>query len=524
MAGGDLNGDGYSDFLSATDTTLGLGTDRIRCKIYIFNGGEILSTTPSQIITYDSLCKSPTFCIADFNKDGYGDLAVGDRGGIGVYSEKGQVNIHYGTGIDLPNTPDLVIGGYGSATATNFGQALSSGDINGDGVDDLIVGAPDYGELNARGRVYVYYGDTLGLHTWPDIIMNGRPEAGYWENFGNATSADDLNGDGFDDLIVGAYNNCGNSFSAGKVYYYYSEGASIDTIPDGWIYGEGYEQQVSIFGLSLVQSDTIGFASLGWFGTPIWNNPSGSIGEGKCYLVPGDTTGELTPLWTITGEDTGLGGWSSRAGYSDGDKLGDLLSGASRAYSCRGKVYLWLRRPIMRNIPDAYIIGRYPSGAYRGDVLGATVAPAGDVDNCGKDEFLISNWYADTGHMIWLCKYTGPDANAVAGEPVNIEQLAINNVLQNSPNPFNHETTIKYQVPPSGKISLKVYNISGQLVKTLVDEETSPFNPSPRGEGRVGSVVWKGCDDRGQRVSNGVYVYRLQSASQCLTRKMILLK
>ena len=177
----------------------------------------------------------------------------------------------------------------------------------------------------------------------------------------------------------------------------------------------------------------------------------------------------------------------------------------------------------MNNAYDAYILGRYPAGSNRGDVLGARVAPAGDVDGDGKDEFMVSNYYADSSNMIWLCKYTGPDAGVEQGT-INNEQLAINNVLQNAPNPFSHQTTIKYQIAKSGAVSLKIYNISGQLVKTLVNEETSPSNPSPRGEGRVGSVVWNGCDDHGQRVSNGVYVYRLQSGGKYLSRKMILLK
>jgi hypothetical protein len=524
MVGGDLNGDGYSDFVSATDSVLD-AFGWLQWKIYIFNGGVALSTSPSQVIMYDTAGGHPTMCIADFNGDGYGDLALGDSYGTGANQAKGQVNIHYGTGVDLNPTPDLVIGGYGSATATAYGWDVSGGDINGDGIDDLVVGAPYWGPMYSLGRVYVYYGDTLGLHTWPDIILNGHTEAGYYEDFGNSVDATvDYNKDGYNDLLVGAYLNAKNGNSAGKVYYYISDNASIDTIADGWFYGEASYQMLGAYNVSSICSDSLIFEPVGWYGTPDWPNTS-TWGDGKCYMVPGDTTGELIPEWTITGNeylDSALGYWSSSAGYADSDKLGDFSASALKAFSDPGKVYLWLRRPAMKNQYDAYIIGRGSTPG--GDALGARIAPAGDVDGCGRDEFMVSNYFADTDNMIWLCKYTGPDANAVAGEPVNNEQLAINNVLQNSPNPFSHQTTIKYQVPQTGKISLKIYNISGQLVKTLVNEETSPSTPSPQGEGRVGSVVWDGRDDNGQRVSNGVYVYRLQSDSQCLSRKMILLK
>ncbi|MDO9390278.1 MAG: T9SS type A sorting domain-containing protein, partial [bacterium] len=472
---------------------------------------------------YDSIGGSFSFCIADFNGDSINDLAVGDAGGIGVNDSNGQVNIHYGTGGLLNNSPDLVIGGYGSATATNFGYTASAGDINGDGIADLIVDAPSYPiSGNRNGRIYVYYGDTLGPDAWPDIILNGHPSPTYLENFGSGKSdMRDINHDDYDDIIASGPVNSINGGAAGEVYIYLSDNAPLDTIADSWIYGEMQEQYLGAFNLSLVNAETTGFEPMSWFGTPNWPSTGGGFGAGKSYMLLGDTTGETLPQWTITGEDTGLGCWSSSAGYSDTDKMEDLIAG-SRAYNGRGKAYLWLRRPTMNNAYDASILGRYPADSNRGDVLGARVAPAGDVDNCGRDEFLVSNYYADSSNMIWLCKYTGPDA--VAGEPVNNEQLAINNVLQNSPNPFSHQTTIKYQVSQSGKISLKVYNISGQLVKTLVDEETSPFNPSPRGEGRVGSVVWNGCDDRGQRVSNGVYVYRLQSGGNVITKKMTYIK
>jgi len=90
-------------------------------------------------------------------------------------------------------------------------------------------------------------------------------------------------------------------------------------------------------------------------------------------------------------------------------------------------------------------------------------------------------------------------------------------LLQNNPNPFNPSTTISYSVPIGNQknVSLKVYDLRGRLVLTLV-------------EGMIGvgtyTVYWDGMDDSGRQVSSGVYLYRLQAGEFAQTRKMVILK
>jgi len=89
---------------------------------------------------------------------------------------------------------------------------------------------------------------------------------------------------------------------------------------------------------------------------------------------------------------------------------------------------------------------------------------------------------------------------------------------QNSPNPFNPSTTISYEIPESvnsAKVVLAVYNIRGQKVITLVDELKEA--------GRY-SVNWDGRNEAGQRVSSGVFFYRLQAGDFSAVRKMVILK
>ena len=86
---------------------------------------------------------------------------------------------------------------------------------------------------------------------------------------------------------------------------------------------------------------------------------------------------------------------------------------------------------------------------------------------------------------------------------------------QNTPNPFNPTTTISFSIPKDDKVELKVYNIKGQLVKTLVKDHL---------EAGTHKAVWNGDNDTGKRVSSGVYLYRLESGGRAKVRKMLLLK
>ena len=92
-------------------------------------------------------------------------------------------------------------------------------------------------------------------------------------------------------------------------------------------------------------------------------------------------------------------------------------------------------------------------------------------------------------------------------------------LAQNYPNPFNPVTTIEYNVANSSFVTLEVYDVMGRLVKTLVDNQWTVA-----GQTSGYSVNWNGVDDSGQRVSAGLYIYRLQSGSMTTTNKMILLK
>jgi hypothetical protein len=106
---------------------------------------------------------------------------------------------------------------------------------------------------------------------------------------------------------------------------------------------------------------------------------------------------------------------------------------------------------------------------------------------------------------------SGPttDVDDTAALPLSFE------LLQNYPNPFNPETVIEYQTKLDGPVELAVYNLSGEKVRVLVNEIHPAGNYKTR---------WNGTDDSGNRVSSGMYFYRLKSGNFVLSKKMVLLQ
>jgi len=98
------------------------------------------------------------------------------------------------------------------------------------------------------------------------------------------------------------------------------------------------------------------------------------------------------------------------------------------------------------------------------------------------------------------------------GETVLPETYGIS---QNYPNPFNPETEIFYQLPEENRVTIQIFNLTGQLVKTLIDEN--------QGAGYY-STQWDGRNDRNGRVPSGVYICKMKAGQYAGIKKMILIK
>jgi hypothetical protein len=102
------------------------------------------------------------------------------------------------------------------------------------------------------------------------------------------------------------------------------------------------------------------------------------------------------------------------------------------------------------------------------------------------------------------------------GQPTGTNPVGVNSLAQNYPNPFNPQTTIAFSIKERGAVRIDVYNVAGELVKTLLDET--------RAAGSYTDVRWDGTNGANQPVSSGVYFYKLVTNNFSQTKKMVLLK
>lgn len=105
-------------------------------------------------------------------------------------------------------------------------------------------------------------------------------------------------------------------------------------------------------------------------------------------------------------------------------------------------------------------------------------------------------------------------ATGIEEDPV-LAPTGVDVLYQNAPNPFNPETVIRYSVAQSGPVTLRIYNVMGALVRTLVDRTHTPGSYRIR---------WDGTGDHGERLGSGVYFYRLETRTGADSKKLIMLK
>jgi hypothetical protein len=247
----------------------------------------------------------------DINGDGYADVIVGAPYYSHGESHEGAVFVYYGSapyGIN-PNYYTLL---EKNVADGHFGEYLAGGgDVNGDGFDDVVVGAPyNAGTFsNDTGKVYVYYGSAAGLSTTPEIIRSLRQG----DHFGISVAiAPDIDGDGNDDILIGANN-----------------GEGYVTV----VYGSGWGLE-NPFTTEIAVSGTTGFGSKVSDAGNIRGAGSRAVmvssNEGV-YIYYSDFAGvEMTPSQTILRPANAGSFGSAIAGGGDvnGDGFDDIVIGA----------------------------------------------------------------------------------------------------------------------------------------------------------------------------------------------------
>jgi len=325
----------------------------------------------------------------DVTGDGYDDIIVG------AYTEDnvGGAYVYSGSSSGLVSSPATTL--TGEAALGCFGHVVSgAGDVNGDGYADVVAGAYNYD--NGTGRVYVYLGSSAGVASGASTTLTGTAPFDYFG--GSVSGSGDVNGDGYGDVIVGAY---GYGSSTGQVYVYAGSSSGLSSIPLSTFTGENagdcFGQSVS--GAGDVNGDG--------YGDVVVSADAYSVRRGRVYVYEGGSGGPSAPASnTYTGDAPGdyLGRAVSEAGDVNGDGFGDVIVGA-RNYP-GGWAFIYPGSSSGLPAAASTVLG----GAT--DNFGYAVSRAGDVNGDGYDDVLVgAPGCNDSGCAYVFLGYTG-DADA----------------------------------------------------------------------------------------------------------------
>lgn len=450
----DINQDGYSELIASAPSDSNGQTNEGRIFLHLGTATGLSNTVSwTGEGNSDSAYLGETITAADINHDGKTDLVVGAPRYSDQYTAQGAVYVYYSNGVSFSSTPDIAF--YGNSTWEYFGGGLHCGDVNGDSFADIIVGSLYYSGANAdEGKVFIYYGTASGVETtarWtkvggsveasfgqgiatgdvngdstPDLIIssvyesNGQAYEGRVYSFHGAqrglstvysqrfnisqassqfgfaiSSAGDVNNDGYDDLLVGAYNFDNGQTNEGRAFLFLGSSSGVGVTP-AWT----YEPNQASAQLGIAVAGNCDFNADGYSDIVVGANlfDNGQSNEGRAYIFHGNSSG-LPASPTLTIESNKASAQFARsiscAGDINNDGYSDLLVGApnfQQTLANEGKVFLYKGSSTGLNATAFWTYVSAQATAY----LGFSVSFAGDVNNDGHDEILVGAYAYDS--------------------------------------------------------------------------------------------------------------------------------
>jgi len=434
IGSGDINGDGYDDLIigspyySSDDmvwngkVSVYFGRGDLKKRVY---GG--LNDFPNLVVFGRNSGDQLGISVAsgDFNNDGYDDLLIGAHNAYSGDVRSGGAFLIMGRSVFNPSFVDLAFSSadvefFGQDDAEGFGLSVDVGDINNNGVDDIIVGAPFGLSIDGvkTGKAYGYYGWTFNVDSVDspfrffgnkasDVIFIGLEKG---ERFGSNVLIGDVVGGNYDDIIISAYFASGQKgVQTGKVYIYkgLKKYSRYERVPYNVLVGEN---SYDWFGFSVDVSSANKYSkkSLIVSSFPYLKKSSG----GKTYVLTGRSdfspdgsnylVNEETANYYFSGKNgENLLGASVALADLDGDGLNDFVIGAPGVGSVSsvdsGEVYIYYQKyledKVKFNVGDEDMISRI-FGENPDDWFGAKITKM-DFNGDGIDDIVISSRYSN---------------------------------------------------------------------------------------------------------------------------------
>lgn len=473
---GDINNDGYDDFGILKGNAL---------SIEIYFGAGILSNSNKIIFSPPNDLYHIIYNIVglhDVNNDSFDDFIITGRKDP-IFSG-GKTYLYLG-GEKFDTIPDF-------SFVENYTQDLlvaqTCGDINGDGYSDFTI-SDSYNWADEYGRVFVFYGgDTLS--NIPDETFKSDSIADFFGK--NATIKGDINGDGYNDLIITATENETNA----KMYIKLGSAKGIvanrtDTI------NVSYGTKIKILGDVNNDGYDDFFVNHEYYKNKLYLGSKVFDSTNYIYFDAYD--------WKLNfGSDFGGIGDINNDGYDD--FAINIQNYTNESGDVVGRVNFYLGGSSIDTIPDFTVDGSVQFG-----IFGNQIGKLGDINGDGYNEFWVLEEYYPNYENALGKAYIYSMKKFIVGLKEDNKTIPKEfKLFQNYPNPFNPTTQISYQIPKDELVTLKVYNSLGEEIKTLVNHHQS--------KGRY-SVTFNA-----KNLPSGIYIYKLQSGEFSSTKKMLLTK